>query len=341
MPPFSFSRIITDNDEDAAVLDQWIEEREIDKMLRGRSDDPLPFIVNVSRLAKAGSPFDEHVESGQIRILSSSLVADDTVMPYVAVLERWMEDIWLVVPFSQYATPATDGEMATGIPLVGQHVLQCWNARGAHERLIGKSHVIGTLDEKVRNEALALFRHVCAGKELPEDFSALVGPPVLTKADPRREYIVESASRYAPLTEAAMKLESTLAMAERIAKNKSRLLKSAMFIQSPVAAFRQQALAAGDKANETSETFMATAFGVEIEVKYAPSEGKARIVVYNKNGMRDSQTLEGFAIVDKDGASVGMIENGVLVVAASSITEKFLLINPETLEPVDLKVKGN
>jgi hypothetical protein len=341
MTPFSFSRIITDNDEDAAVLDQWIEEREIDKILRCRSDEPLPFVVDASRLAKAGSPFDEHVESGQIRILSSSLVADDTVIPYVAVLERWIEDIWLIAPFSQYATPATDGEMATGIPLVGQRVIQCWNARGAHERLIGESHVMGTLDDKVRNEALALFHHVCAGKDLPDDFSALVGPPILTKADPRREYIVESASRYAPLTEATIKLESMLALAERIAKNKSELLRSAMFVRSPIAAFSQQALAAGDKTNEPSETFIAPAFGGEIVVKYAPSEGKTRIVVYNQNGMRDSQTLEGFAIVDKDGVPVGMIENGLLVVAASSITEQFLILHPETLKPVDLKVKGN
>lgn len=328
------SRIFTDNVADAEVLDQWLEERDIDKTLREHSNEPLPFSVDAERLGKIAAPYDAKVEPGQIRILPTDLISDDTVFPYVAVLDRWMEDIWLVAPFSPYSFPATDGEMATGIPLVGQRVLQCWNARTAHECLIGKSYVMGALDEKVRNDALALFRHVSAGAELPADFSALVGSPILSKADPRSEYLVESAVRYEPLTRAAQKLEAKFAVVERIAERKTQILQSAWFIHTGIGDAQQLALAAGDKTKETSRTIPIPALGVEIDIKHSPSEGKARLVVYGQDGLRDSNTLEGFVVVDKDGSPVGLIEDGVLIVEAAALTEKIQILDPESLMPV-------
>ncbi len=253
-----FSRILTDNAGDAAKLDSWIAEREIDIALRGHNDDPLPFTVDAVRLANAASPHDDAlVAPGQIRILSADFVSDGIATPYIAVLDLSMEDIWLVAPFSPYDTPATDGEMATGIPLAGQRILQCWNARTAHGRLIGKSYVMGALDEKVRNDALALFRHVSAGAELPADFSALVGPPILSKADPRSEYIIESATRYEPLTKAAQKLEANLALEERLNLWRSAVAERGTeiferlrnFVRVPAYA-PDFALAAGDKAGQ-------------------------------------------------------------------------------------------
>lgn len=334
------SRIFSDNPSDAALLDAWLAERDADLAMRALDDEPLPFTVDAERLGQAAAPHDTEVQPGQIRVLSPKFVADNNAFPYIAVLDHWMEDIWLVAPFSPYSYPASEGEMTTGIRLVGQRVLQCWNARTAHEEIIGQSYIIGVLDELVLRDALALFRHSMSGRELPADFTALVGFPILSKADPRCEYLAESAERYKPLTEAAIKLEARLALEERIAAKKDLLLKSSAFVRTTFRAARPRALAAGDKEKESSETFLAPAFGVEIVVKYAPSEGKVRLVVYDSGGERDGKTLEGFSVVGKDGSLVGVINDGVLVAQAFALEEGFLLIHPDTLEPVELNLKG-
>ncbi len=330
-----FSRIFTDNADDAEKLDNWIAEREIDIALRGHNDDPLPFTVDADRLANAASSHDDLIEPGQIRILSADFVSDGIATPYIAVLDRWMEDIWLVVPLSPYDTPATDGEMATGIPLAGQRILQCWNARTAHESLVGKSYVMGALEEKVRCDALALFRYVSAGVELPAGFSSLVGPPILSKADPRREYIAESVARYAPLTDAAIKLETVFARREQMEERRDSLRLSGAFAR-PAYGKRDFALAAGDKAAQTVETFAIPSLGVELDVKHTPSEGKVRLVAY-RDGERDAATLEGFVVADKDATPVGEIQNGLLVADEAALAHGFILVNPETLDPVPME----
>lgn len=335
MKPSLLSRIFSDNAADASLIDQWIKERDVDQALRKLPDEPLPFMVDAERLGKAAAPYDETVEAGQIRILSPDLVSDDTAFPYVAVLDRWMEDLWLVAPFSPYGTPATDGEMATGIMLLGQRVLQCWNVRTAHGSLVGKSYVMGLLDENVRKDALALFRHAMSGAALPEGFKALVGAPVLSKADPRREYLAESALRYEPLTAAARRLEAKLALMERIEERRDSLRLSAAFMR-PSYGKRDFALAAGDKAGQTTETFSVPAFGVELDVKHSPSEGTVRLVVY-RGGKRDAATLEGFIIADKDVSPVGEIREGVLVSKATALADGFLMLDPESLEQVPIK----
>lgn len=334
-----FSRILADNDADAALLDAWLAERDADLALREAPDEPVPFTVDAERLADAADPYDEDVRPGQIRALSTEYVSDDLAFPFVAVLDRWMEDLWIVVPFSPYSYPATDAEMATGIPLAGRRVLQCWNARTAHGDLVGRGYVLGLLDERTRADALALFRHAVTGTPLPESFRALVGSPVLSKADPRREYLAESTARYAPLTQAARHHEEWLALVERMAERKDSF-RTASFVH-PACFERREALAAGDKARETSETFLVPAFGVELDVKHSPDEGKVRLVVYGPDGERDAKALQGFAVVAKDGTPVGTIDFGVLVAEASALAAGFLVLDPETLEQVSVKPKGN
>ena len=334
-----FSRILSDNDADAALLDAWLAERDADLALREVPDAEPAFTVDSGRLAAAAAPFDGNVKPGQIRILSPTFISGDGAIPYVAVLDRWMEDMWLVAPYSPYSYPASEGEMASGDMLVGRRVLQCWNARTAHESLVSQSYVAGSLDESVRKNALALFRHVTAGSPLPDSFAALVGAPVLSKADPRREYLAESAVRYAPLTQAARHHEEWLALVERMAKWKDSV-RTASFVR--LACFeRREALAAGDKAREMSETFRVPAFGVELDVKHSPDEGKVRLVVYGPDGERDKESLQGFAVVDKDGTPVGTIAAGVLVAEASALADGFLILDPETLEQVSVEPKGN
>ncbi len=347
MKPDLFSRFLSDTDADAEWLDAWLAERDADLSLRSLSDDPLPFTVDAERLAAATAPFDGTVEPGQIRILSPEFVSGDGAIPYVAVLDRWMEDMWLVAPFSPYSTPATPGEMASGVRFAGRRVLQCWNARTAHESLVAQSRVVGILGESVRKDALALFRHVASGIALPDSFKVLVGPPVLSKADPRRKYLAESAARYAPLTAAARALEAELALAERLAAFKESIAsrfraareRVKVFVDSiriPVYGTPAYALSAADKPRQTIETFRIPSHGVELDVKHTPSEGKVRLVVY-KNGEVDVASLEGVVVADKEMAPIGEISNGVLVAEEAALKSGFLLVDPATMEPITLE----
>ncbi len=350
-----FSRIMSDNDADAALLDAWLAEREADLALREVQDAELAFTVDADRLAAAAAPFDGNVEPGQIRILSPEFVFGDGAIPYVAVLDRWMEDMWLVAPYSPYSYPASEGEMATGDRLVGRRVLQCWNARTAHESLVSQSYVAGSLDESVRKNALALFRHVTAGTTLPESFAALVGPPVLSKADPRREFLAESTVRYAPLTDAARETEAALARAERVAAFKAAVAERLTefktriaerldavrdrfeeFIRIPAYGTPACALAAGEARKDSTETFLAKTLDVEIDVDHAPAEGKVRLVVC-RNGERDPRAMEGFVVATKTGDPVGLFENGVCAVDADAIADGFLILAADSLEPIALE----
>ena len=304
--------------------------------------------MDAERLAAAAAPFDGNVEPGQIRILSTEFVSGDGALPFVAVLDRWMADLWLVAPFSPYSTPATPREMASGVRFAGRRVLQCWNARTAHESLVSKSRVVGVLGESVRKDALALFRHVASGIALPDSFKALVGPPVLSEADPRRNYLTESAAAFAPLTEAARKTEAALARAERLAELKEKIagwlagqketlgtivdrLKD--FVRVPAYAMRAYAPAAADKSLQTTETFLVPSRSLELDLKHTPSEGKVRLVVY-MDGECEATALKGVIVTDKDLSPIGEISEGVLVADSAAFENGFLLVDPDTKEPI-------
>lgn len=328
-----FSRIFSDNDRHAAQLDAWLAERKIDLALRGDNNRKLDFFVDGERLGKAAAPHDGDVRPGQIRILSPKFVADSDTIPYIAVLEHWMGDLWLVAPFSPYSHPATNGEMETGDHLACRRVLQCWNARTAHESIIEQSYVADSLDESVRADALALFRHVSAGTPLPASFSAPIGAPILSKADPRSDFLSESAKRFAPLTAAVCALEAELARKEREAAFRENARKWAQPICVPAYGTPQYALAAADKQQQTTETFRIPSHDVELDVKHTPSEGKVRLIVY-KNGEMDTTSLEGCIVANKEMSFVGEIVNGLLIVEETALKDGFVLVDPDTMEPI-------
>ena len=174
----------------------WHREREIDLAIRGIETEPLPFTVDGS--LSADDPHDVLVEAGQIRLLSG-LVGE---LPYLAVLDRWMDDIWLVAPFSPYSSPATAAEVETGIDRGRLRVIQSWNARTAHGEILGHGYVAGCLDEGVRQAALDLFRRSMRG-ELPETDDPEVAA-----------YLEEYTERWDPLTREAEALEARLASQE-------------------------------------------------------------------------------------------------------------------------------
>ena len=68
-------------------------------------------------------------------------------------------------------------------------------------------------------------------------------------------------------------------------------------------------------------------------MKHTPSEGKVRLVVY-RNGEMDVTSLKGVIVANKDLSPIGEIGNGVLVVDEATLKNGFLLVDPDTMEPI-------
>ena len=201
-----YASLLSANPAEADNIAAWLAEREAEKDTMN-DKDIVETKQDNERLAAACSPFDENIGAAQIRILSKQFTAEPDVIPYVAVLDKWEEGIWLIVPFSKYKTPATPGEMETGLSLRGLKVIQAWNGRTVQEDLLKKSYLFATLPEDVRQDALALFRNQFAGTPLPETFKAKRGSLIELEDDPRREYLEESVARLRPLAEAVIGME--------------------------------------------------------------------------------------------------------------------------------------
>jgi hypothetical protein len=197
-----FASILSATPDDAEGLASWLAEREERKEIMNMKVDSAK--QNNERLSVAAEEYDGQIAVSQIRILSKRYTNDPDVVPYVAVLDKWDDEMWLIAPFSPYRTPATDGEMATGLDVYGLNVIQAWNGRTVQNDILKNSYLFGSLDEKVRKDALSLFRHEFAGVGLPTDFSAKRGSIILDASDPRRDYLRECIARLQPLSDAVI-----------------------------------------------------------------------------------------------------------------------------------------
>ena len=207
-----YASLLAATPADGEKLAAWLAERAAEQVAaRETASISVQTIQDNRRLASFCGPYDEQIANGQIRILSKRYTEEPHTIPYVAVLDQWEEGIWLVLPFSPYQTPATPGEMATGIGLRGLNVLQAWNGRTVQDALLKKSFLFGNLPEKVREDALALFRHELGGVELPDTFHAERGGQIFLEDDPRLEYLDEAVSRLVPLSTAVLEFEEAVA----------------------------------------------------------------------------------------------------------------------------------
>ena len=192
-----FASLLSAKPEDAGMIAAWMADREAEKDVM--NIEVVTCRHDATRLNEVRGDYDGNISVGDVRILSKQFTLEPDIIPYVAVLEEWEKGMWLIVPFSHYATPATPGEMSTGIDMRGLRVLQVWNGRTVQDDVLKKSFLFDRLSDKVREDALALFRHEMGGVDLLTSFSALRGVPIVNEADPRREYIAESIDRLQPL----------------------------------------------------------------------------------------------------------------------------------------------
>ena len=200
----AYASLLSAEPTDAEVIASWLRDHEADAESKTMEVDET--IQESESVAAESEAYDTHLAVSQIRILSKRYTTEPDVVPFVAVIDKWDEEMWLVVPFSPYKTPATPSEMTTGLNVHGLRVLQTWNARTVQGEILKNSYLFGTLPDKVRKNALCLFRHQMFGAPIPEDFVAQRGAPIVEAADPRRDYLGECVARLEPLSRAVIEL---------------------------------------------------------------------------------------------------------------------------------------
>lgn len=199
-----YASLLSATPDDASNVASWLADREAAKEAEKMVVDET--VQDSVCMSSESVWYDKTIGISQIRILSKRYTTDPDVIPYVAVIDKWDDDMWLIVPFSPYKTPATPGEMATGLDVHGLHVLQPWNGRTVQESILKRSYLFGTLPDEVRTNTLLLFQNQLLGNPLPAGFTARRGTPIVEAADPRREYLEECMARFQPLSQAVMEL---------------------------------------------------------------------------------------------------------------------------------------
>ena len=320
-----YASLLVENAEDAGLIDAWLDERttDLDRRQVVMPDDIAASTLDEGRLTESGSSYDEVIEVGQIRILSKRFIEEDNVIPYVAVLENWQDDMWLVAPFSHYSYPATPGEMTTGIRNVGLRVIQAWNARTVQTDLLTKSFCFGTLDESVVREAAALFRNQLADTELPDGFSALRGPAIIMDADPRREYIAETVARLRPLSTAVHAMERIRAAVDFAFGDEAAREKEAGSVWRPFYGREDCALAAGGQEHQRSEVFKVEE--TELSVTYSPEDHVTIFTFYGCDDEPDGR-YDGYGLIG-GGKFLGTFRNGTISVPSGDVKDWYQVVD--------------
>ena len=324
-----YATLLTDNPHDAEMLDAWLDERAASMATVELPDEIASVRQDNRRLADAVGEYDGDIAPGQIRILSKRFTADPDVIPYVAVLEKWHEGMWLVAPFSQYSYPATPGEMITGIRHLGLRVMQAWNARTMQDSLLAKSYLFGDLSNDVLQDCLSLFRHEMGGRALPEYFKALRGGAIIMEEDPRREYIAETIARLQPISTAVKAAERIRAESETDKMGKEFAKRIAAIIAKTKFVGDEMKLAAGTRKPRTKSYGVGD---VSLDLEFSPEAESVVMTFYSED---DEKFLgyDGYGVFGADEEFLGTFKDGSICVPAEAVRDSFLLVDSDG-EPV-------
>ncbi|MBO4287179.1 MAG: hypothetical protein J5985_03315 [Kiritimatiellae bacterium] len=318
-----YASLFTDTSADAALFAAWFAERESERDIREMASEDEDGKMDVKRLVAASGGYSPDIEAGQIRILSKRFVTNPQIVPFVAVIEKWDADMWLIMPFSPYATPATPGEMDSGLGLMGRKVMQAWNARTIQERLLAKSFLCGELDEDVKKEAAALFRNQLAGTRLPNSFSARRGPAILLDEDPRRDYVAENILRFQPLSTAVKATERLLLDEEKRIQQQERGRMFADMIAETPFLDEEYRLAAGTR-RPRIETY--DVGGISLDLEYSPEAEEVCMTFYDANDERYLGN-NGYGVFGSDQEFLGIFMDGTIRIPAASVRESFIIVD--------------
>ncbi len=236
------------------------------------------------------NPFDEELEEGQIRLL-----ADTERITYIALLKRWGDEAFVVMPFSRYSSPATDEELKTnfdgGLYL---RVLQAWNTRTLQDETLKKSWCIGILPQKDLDDAWTMWEATISDVALNDDILQRTGLPIYRKQDPRLEYKQEELANFARID------AEDLALLETVPT----------FILWEAHNEAAAALAAGDEKKNLAFNLEIAEPKATVFIEYSRHDRRLFFDVYDADGA-PATILDGCIILDTaDGKQLGIIQNG-------------------------------
>ena len=276
--------------QDAAILDQWLDQYQLKKDLFAQ-DDSLenefePYTEeDLKKIKDTISEFNSDLSVGQIRLWSSEMVENKDIPPYFAILAELEDDKYLTAPFSTLTLPADEGEMATCLDIPFCEVLQCWNAQEVPADLVKRSWLVGEMPQYTTIAANALYRNLNEGESLPENFNYLRGGAILDPFDPRISYLEESKEQFAPLLQKIKQIN---------------VLRRSLIFFAPQE--KKYALAAADKTEDTIiRKYTAEGYSCEIAL-FLKSDDSVNISV-------STDELEGFTIRNKDGEILAEIKD--------------------------------
>lgn len=298
LPPRPITQLSTPQRE---RLSAWLYEWEVELQLRKMDGDAS--LAQLPEGAMNGTPLDEPVCVGEIRLLAPHLQSPGQRPVYVLVVSKWDNDWKLVTPFSQFPLPATQGELLTLRSEGPWQVLQVWNSRTLPNEVIAESWVADTASESLLDEAWAVFRHFTFGAALPDELTSRIGPPVLQPHDPRISY---------------QKMETALlsGLAREAFKEAEQLNQTVAAADS-----NELALAASTEISPASaENLVFGELGASIKL----SQQTGRRGIYRAKVLNDpSKELAGAKIISTDNETLATFKEGSGITKGVLVTDQF------------------
>lgn len=330
--------------EDAAIkqLAQWLqcwdEEREAES--EGLLLPPLPQSILEPPPSRYVNPFNSpDLADGEVRLLSPWLVREARRPFYVLVLKEWIDDFWLIAPFSPFSVPATPGEFDLGTTIrlcineveVVQapsplSVVSLWNAHTIPGTYLRRSWFSTVLEPHDLADILSVFLHVSTGATFPERVRERVGPDLVHPADPRHDYIAQEAAILRPLSAMAEEYVANIKSQECPgAPNRSEIEDYLLESEFGVSGFAIASRAA--TGGSFTMTLLVPSMGLRITLRQDSSGKKAIATVAIAATGERSYKLDGAAVVNR-GRAVGKFARGRAEFKATSLQGKIGLRDP-------------
>ena len=237
---------------------------------------------------------NDPVKPGQIRLLKRNNLSYPINTTFILVLTQWTGDRWLIAPFSPFTAPATEGEMDTGLDSSLYRVVEAWNTVVVQDVLLQSQSVfLRDADDSVRKDACTVFFQKLEGKEIPEELSDRVGPPIRNDLDPRIQYLLNEKYQLEPLR-------------EKIKNTEEFLRNMEPFETAPWTQEKDSVLAASDKTIEPV-LYLSVANHQE-RIKVFRVEKEIRFEFYSADFEDYSNTFDSWYIVSEEGYVLGQIK---------------------------------
>lgn len=305
----------------------FLRELLLDNRLRTVSgfDEKEDLRLPSSAAMPAKTPFSvDSVAPGQIRLVSQT-----DFLTYVAILDKWIGNSFLIAPFSRFEQPATDEELKTAYDGGAfMRVLQLWNARSAMVETLKKSWLVGELPEQDRRDALQVWKWSIGDvAELPKSIADRTGVPIYRTDDPRLDYRREALENFVAFdAEDNANAERASRISPKTIWERASKLGFVRRVFTPSSSVRA---AAASLETNPRRTFPVDGFPAKLRVEYSRSEKTLIFSVWDKERRIKSDALDGFQVVVEGADEAVPIRNKAARIPIDNPSAEFVLIDDE------------